>query len=246
MVTRRHLPYRGLIAGAALTAVTLLSALGAPVSAEPPSPNLPAMTESAPAEPTLLSSEANRAASAAIALAAPSALTAEEAIDQITGDDGTLHFDVAEDGKRFVWAAQPVFDDGLPAHGATYISQGYIYPDGTLSDTVDGVNADGSPEFPDKVLGQWACYGWYIGEGAHATEGPWVLSTQIYDFGSDWGAATLVSEGYVLSNTGGTVQRAITGGTGPFANVRGEMADTNLGFNETEGGNARYEVTLIS
>ena len=59
------------------------------------------------------------------------------------------------------------------------------------------------------------------------------------------GAATLVSEGYVLSNTGGTVERAITGGTGPFANVRGQMADTNLGSNETEGGNARYQVHLM-
>ncbi len=38
---------------------------------------------------------------------------------------------------------------------------------------------------------------------------------------------------------------AITGGTGPFANVRGQLADTNLGFNETDGGNARYQVTLI-
>lgn len=232
-----------LLAGAAITGLTLMGILGAPVSAESPPRNPLAITESAPAAPTLLSSEANRAAAALAA--APLALTAEEALDQMTDDDGTIRFDVAEDGTRFVWADQPVFDDGLPAHGATYISQGYIYPDGTLTDEIDGVNAYGSPEFPEKVLGQWSCYGWYIGDGAHATEGPWVLSTQLYDFGTEWGAATLVSEGYVLSNTGGTVERAITGGTGPFAAVRGEMADTNLGFNETEGGNARYEVTLM-
>jgi hypothetical protein len=176
--------------------------------------------------------------------AAPSAMSAEDAVARVTSEDGVIRFDVAEDGKRFVWA-EPRFDDGLPAHGATYISQGYIYPDGTLSDEVDGVNADGSPEFPDKVLGDWYCYGWYIGDGAHATEGPWVLSTQLYNFGGTWGEATLVSEGYVLSEAGGTVGRAITGGTGPFAAVRGEMADTSLGFNETEGGNARYEVHLL-
>jgi hypothetical protein len=178
--------------------------------------------------------------------AAPSAMSAEEAVAQITGEDGVIRFDVAEDGKRFVWADKPVFDDGLPAHGATYISQGYIYPDGTLSDEIDGVNADGSPEFPDKVLGQWSCYGWYIGDGAHTTEGPWVLSTQLYNFGSEWGKVTLVSEGYVLSETGGTIERAITGGTGHFAGVRGKMADTNLGFNETEGANAHYEVRLFA
>lgn len=177
--------------------------------------------------------------------AAPSALTAEEAIDLITDDDGTIRFDVAEDGKRFVWG-EPRFDDDLPAAGASYISSGYIYPAGTLSDTSDGVNADGSPEFPDQVLGDWYCYGWYTGEGAHTTDGPWVLSTQYYNFGGEWGEASLVSEGYVLAETGGTVNRAITGGTGPFATVRGEMADTSLGFNETEGTNARYEVTIGS
>lgn len=175
--------------------------------------------------------------------AAPSALTAEEAIAQVTDDDGMMRFDVAEDGKRFVWA-EPRFDDDLPAPGASYISHGYIYPAGTLTDDIDGVNADGSPEFPDQVLGDWYCYGWYIGDGAHTTEGPWVLSTQYYNFGGAWGEASLVSEGYVLSETGGTVTRAITGGTGPFATARGEMADTSLGFNETEGANARYEVMV--
>ena len=206
----------GLFAGAALTALAAVATMTAPAVGRAP-------------------------ATAAL----PSTLSAAEAVDQITGDDGVLRFDVAEDGKRFVWADKPVFDDGLPAHGNTYISTGYIYPDGTLSETVDGVNVDGSPEFPDKVLGQWYCYGWYIGDGAHATEGPWVLSTQFYQFGSEWGEATLVSEGYVLSETGGTVDRAITGGTGPFATMRGEMADMSLGFNETEGANARYEVTLM-
>lgn len=203
-----------------------------------------ALTLPAAAETT---HEANQAAAAiAAASTSPSALSADDVLEQITAADGTIHFDIAEDGTRFVWADKPVFDDGLPAHGNTYISQGYIYPEGTLSADVDGVNADGSPEFPDKVLGQWSCYGWYIGDAAHATQGPWVLSTQLYQFGREWGAATLVSEGYVLSNTGGTVERAITGGTGPFATVRGTLADTNLGFNETEGGNARYVVTLAS
>lgn len=177
---------------------------------------------------------------------APSTLTADEALARVTDADGTIRFDIAEDGTRFVWADKTIFDVGLPAHGATYISQGYIYPEGTLTDKSDGVNADGSPQFPDQVLGQWSCYGWYIGEGTHATDGPRVLSTQLYQFGNVWGAATLVSEGYVLSNTGGTVARAITGGTGPFATVRGELADTNLGVNETAGGNARYQVTLAS
>ena len=147
-----------------LTALTSVIALTLPVAAETTH------------EATVAASEI------AASRTAPSSRSAAEVLEQITGGDGAIRFDIAEDGTRFVWD-QPVFADGLPAHGATYLSQGYIYPEGTLSADVDGVNADGSPEFPDRVLGQWSCYGWYIGDGAHATEGPWVLSTQLYQFG---------------------------------------------------------------
>jgi hypothetical protein len=215
MFTSSRRKATGLLAGAALAALTLTGGLMAPARV------------------------------GATTSAAPSVLTAADAVAQVTGEDGVIRFDAAEDGKRFVWG-EPKFDDGYPAPGSPYISFGYIYPDGTLSDESDGVNADGSPQFPDKVLGDWYCYGWYVGEGAHTTEGPWVISTQLYNFGGEWGEATLTSEGYVLSETGGTVQRAITGGTGPFASARGELADTSLGFNETEGANARYEVMLAS
>jgi hypothetical protein len=47
--------------------------------------------------------------SAEAARTAPaSALTAEEAISQIEGEDGVLRFEVAEDASRFVWAGGPV------------------------------------------------------------------------------------------------------------------------------------------
>lgn len=37
-------------------------------------------------------------------------------------------FDVAEDLSRFVFSAAPVFDDGMPAYGNAFVTQGYIYP----------------------------------------------------------------------------------------------------------------------
>lgn len=168
------------------------------------------------------------------------ALSATDAVSLLTDDKGILRFDVAENGKVFVVDNQPTFPDGQPTRGTTYISQGYIYPVGTLSADHDGVNADGSPEFPDQVVGQWSCYGWYVGEGAHTTTGPWIISTQLYNFGAGWGEASLVSDGYLLADVGLEVTRAVTGGTGPFAALRGELLTTNLGFNETGGGNARY------
>jgi hypothetical protein len=186
--------------------------------------------------------EAHQAA--AVMTRTPSTLTAEAVLAQITATDGTLRFEIAEDGTRFVWADQSVFTDRHAAYGAPFITQGYIYPAGILSATTDGINADGSPQFPEKVAGEWTCYGWYVGGGAQATNGPWVLATQIYQFGSEWGAVSLVSEGYVSTSSGRIVDRAITGGTGPFAAARGEVWAVTLGINETSGSNARYEVRL--
>ena len=125
----------------------------------------------------------------------------------------TIEVDIAEDGTRFVIDEAPVFDDGFPAYGNPFVTQGYIYPAGTLTDT-NGVNPDGSPEFPDKVLGEWSCSGYFIADGAHTTEGSWVYTTQLFAFGddADSGAETVVVTGYEGAEVGGLVTGAITGG----------------------------------
>lgn len=156
----------------------------------------------------------------------------------------TLKFDVAEDMTRFAFDETKVFDDGLPAHGSSFVTEGYIYEYGTLSDS-NGVLADGSPEFPDKVIGKWVCKGWFVGDAAHATEGVWVVTTQIYNFGEEYGNTTLVSEGYESAKIGEALARAITGGTGEYVGAKGMANQTLLGFNEgTEGVNLRFEVEL--
>jgi hypothetical protein len=157
--------------------------------------------------------------------------------------DGTIAFDVSEDMTRFAFAAEPVHDDGMPAHGNPFITQGYIYPAGTL-DGANGVNPDGSPEFPDKVLGEWTCYGYFVGEAAHAKTGPMVITTQIYNFGEELGEATLVTNGYELADVEVPVLRAITGGTGPFQAARGQAEQQFLGFNATEGVVLTYELQV--
>jgi hypothetical protein len=174
----------------------------------------------------------------------PPTVTVAEAIAEVTGADGVLRFEIAEDGTRSVWDNEPAHADGLPTHGTSYLSYGYIYPVGTLVNGADGVNANGSPEFPDKVLGLWASYGWYVGSGAHATTDPSTLSSQLFNFGDGWGDASLVTEGYLLADVDVQIARAVTGGTGPYAGLRGEVLATNLGRNETAGGNASYEVHL--
>ena len=144
-----------------------------------------------------------------------SALTAEEAISQIEGEDGVLRFEVAEDASRFVWAGGPVLTDGLPADSTPDVTQGYLYPVGTLS------NGNG---VPDRTA-------------------PWV-TTHLFNFGETWGEATLVSEGYSIDDLGIPLDQAIVGGTGPYTEARGVQRKTNLGFNATDGMNFRYEIDL--
>jgi hypothetical protein len=170
--------------------------------------------------------------------------SATEAIAQIKSDDGRLLFDVAEDMTRFVYDQSVVHEDGMPKHGSAFITQGYIYPAGTLTGS-NGVNPDGSPEFPELVLGEWTCRGWFVGDGAHTKEGPMVITTQIYNFGPELGDATLVSEGYELADVGVYIERAITGGTGPYAYARGMGRQAFLGFNETQGVNLTYSLEVI-
>lgn len=135
----------------------------------------------------------------------------------------TLDVDVAEDGTRFVFDDEPVFDDGLPAYGNSFVTQGFIYQDGTL-DATNGVLIDddgnAAPEFPDKVIGEWTCYGTFIGDGAHETIDPWVVTTQIFEFDD---GSSFVSVGTELPQQAGTVTRAITGGAGDYATAAGQL-----------------------
>ena len=154
-----------------------------------------------------------------------------------------LSFDVAEDMTRFVFDQDRVYEDGLPADGAAFITRGYLYAAGTLTDS-NGVNADGSPEFPNQVIGEWICQGYMINDAGHASGGVWVFSTQFFQFGDEPGAESIVTQGYELADVNIAIARAITGGTGEFKHVRGESTQTLLGLNASEGVNLRVEVVL--
>jgi hypothetical protein len=177
---------------------------------------------------------------AAAVVAAVTGLVAGVAVHAAADGDSrgkirTIEVDVAEDGTRFVIDEAPVFDDGFPAYGNAFVTQGYIYPAGTLTDS-NGVNPDGTPEFPDKVIGEWSCSGYFIADGAHTTEGSWVYTTQLFAFGDDAdnGAETIVVTGYESGVPGDTVTGAITGGTGRYVTARGEADQTFLGMNNPE------------
>jgi hypothetical protein len=153
----------------------------------------------------------------------------------------TIVFEVAENGTRFTPDETPVYAEGdfagMPAFGGEFITQGYLYPEGTLTcheGACNGVLPDGSPEFPDKVLGTWTCWGFHVGEGAATQTGPWVITTQYYDFGSSYGEESIVTNGYELVDMNVPFRRAIVGGTGPHRAARGEQIQTFLGLNNAD------------
>jgi hypothetical protein len=70
----------------------------------------------------------------------------------------------------------------MPAYGNAFVTQGYVYPAGTLDGGVEGTLADGGPAFPDKVIGTWTCDGYCVGEGFRTTTGTIVVTRQVIVF----------------------------------------------------------------
>ncbi len=140
-----------------------------------------------------------------------------------------MSFDVAEDHTRLFMGASPVHDNGMPAHGNAFLSQGYIYPANTLSDGVVGVLEDGSPAFPDLVLGTWTCNGYFVGEAGNATTGVWVISRQVFAFDD---GNQIITQGTEIADVGKENLRPVTGATGEYADIKGGLVQTTLGLND--------------
>ena len=153
--------------------------------------------------------------------------------------DALKALDVAEDLSRFVHSPSPVHDDGMPAYGNVFVTQGYIYPAGTLDGGVEGTLEDGSPAFPELVLGTWTCDGVFVGDGMYTTEGTMLISRQIFQFND---GDILVSQGGELVDEGVIAPRAITGGTGDYADIGAEMTQVLLGMSDGYGVRLQFEI----
>jgi hypothetical protein len=141
-------------------------------------------------------------------------------------------FDVAEDLSRFVYDEAPVFDDNMPAYGNAFVTQGYVYPAGTLDGGVEGTLADGSPAFPDKVIGTWTCDGYYVGDGFRTQTGTAVITRQVIVFDD---GDMIITQGPELAETDVAITRAVTGGTGDYADAPVEIRQVLLGMTDGYG-----------
>ena len=155
-------------------------------------------------------------------------------------------FDVAEDRTRFVVDDESGQDEGGPERGSSFMTRGYIYPPGFLRGR-DGTLADGTPAHPQHVIGEWTCWGQFIGDGVVSDSRASAVSTHIYDFYEEPGYAelktpsehTVISEGYELTQDHGTVTRSVTGATGFARDAGGEVIQLLGGTNKTGGVNGR-------
>lgn len=145
--------------------------------------------------------------------------------------------DVAEDPSRFVFDGDHLIDEGdlagLPAYGDGFVTQGWIYPAGTLSEDDPGVecefNEEGLPTSCVPLyepIGVWTCYGYHVGEGAATLAGYAVVTTQIFDFGEGDGSQSIVTAGMESIGLGEVTYRSITGGTGTYSKARGQQTQT--------------------
>ncbi|MEL6242656.1 MAG: hypothetical protein AAFV87_15630 [Pseudomonadota bacterium] len=153
--------------------------------------------------------------------------------------DAPMAFDVAEDHTRIYMADRPLHENGMPAHGNAFVSQGYIYPAGTLDPGSVGVLEDGSPAFPDLVLGTWTCDGYFVGDGGNATSGVWVISRQVFAFDD---GDTIITQGTEIVDAGVENLRPITGSTGDYADIGDAMVQTMLGFSERMTVNVTFRI----
>ncbi len=131
-----------------------------------------------------------------------------------------------------------------PYYGASFVVQGVIYSEGTLRTAgfeSTGLTPDGTPEFPDRVIGQWTCRGWFVGDskdpargGIFTPTGPFVATTQIYNLDTEnQGDKLLISDGVELIDLNVPFKRPITGGTGIYRKARGEVTQSAIGANQT-------------
>ena len=156
-------------------------------------------------------------------------------------------FEVAMDGSSFFFEGD-TNANGAPANGTPFVISGYIYRDGVF-DTygpLAGVNADGSAEFPDLVIGTWICRGWHLQDG-DAASGPVVATTQIFDFdhGGLAGTHTIITDGIELADFDLPFTRAVTGATGRLRDfddrdVTCEQVYVGGGFNLSGGFNTEF------
>jgi len=130
-----------------------------------------------------------------------------------------------------------------------FVIEGYMYPVGTL-DASNGINPDGTPEFPDQIIGHWTCQGWGGLARSPAQANPIVAGSatkQTFEFDlENFGNDMLITQGFEIRNVGPINTRAVVGGTGAFSDNEGlvQLQDI-VGINAVGGPNYRQTIVKV-
>ena len=161
-----------------------------------------------------------------------------------TGGGDVPKYDIAMNGFTFSFEGD-ANAAGFPANGTPFVIRGYIYPGGTFRryGPGSGVLPDGSPEFPDRVLGTWCCRGWHLQDG-DALVGPVVATTQVFEFNSRVaGSRQLITDGIELADFNVWFERSVTGGTGWFRDRDVRVKQVYVAFNASNSFNTSFVIS---
>ena len=144
--------------------------------------------------------------------------------------------DVAEDFAKFI-PGPPFDEDGVPERGSFFVTEGNIYPKGTIK----GDGSDFDPN-ADGAVGTWFCRGTHLVSGTEFPEARFAVDTaQAYLLPSD--RQMIVTDG-LEGGLGFEIERVVSGGTGKFKNYIGIQKQELLGFNKSGGVNLRVTFVL--
>jgi hypothetical protein len=153
--------------------------------------------------------------------------------------------DIAVDCNRYIE------NTAQPGMGSSFLQEGIIYRPGTLAAHCPngngcGINRDGTPEFPQAVIGKWRGWGSFVDAAAGA---PPLYSTQVYELMYENGDTTpgehsLVSQGLEWGSSDLPVKRMVAAGYGRFKQASGAVTQSRIGFNQTQCENYTLDFKL--
>lgn len=138
-------------------------------------------------------------------------------------------FDVVGNGQNFQFVGD-TDENGFLIPGSHFIISGHVYPGGTLfnmgpseaGDFPYGALEDGSPEFPDLVIGTWMCQGSILINSFGAITS---YTTQQFNFFQDPNAPD--AEGFLSVGqepfSMATITRSVVGGMGSFSRTHTDL-----------------------
>ena len=152
-------------------------------------------------------------------------------------DTQTFVLDVAIDAHTLNLNNNDPADPANPRRGSTFIVYGKVFPGGTIPSGVTPFDPD-----TDGSIGDWICRGVFLADFAKIHSGAAALAfdtTQMFLLTTDENA--LFTEG-LEGNVGVTTHRTVTGGTGRFRRVIGQVRQETIGVNRNGADDGLFDL----